>query len=162
MCFSIWKEASGRRQLGEGNWEETSEEASRRMHLEGDIWGEASGDRHQEDLWEDLGLLGSTWDHLGSSGIIYLEKSRIIWDHLGAFGLIWNALGLCRIIWDHLGSSGIIWAHLGSSGIIWDHLVLSWSLWYHLRSCAILWSHLSCTTSFPLVSFSFFITTTHF
>ena len=37
LFFVIWEGASGRRQLGEGIWDETTEEASRRRHLGGDI-----------------------------------------------------------------------------------------------------------------------------
>ena len=35
--FVVWEEASGRRQLGIGKREEASEEASRKMHVEGNI-----------------------------------------------------------------------------------------------------------------------------
>jgi hypothetical protein len=37
MFFVIWEEASGRRQLVERIWEETSEDASRMRHLGGDL-----------------------------------------------------------------------------------------------------------------------------
>jgi len=85
VLFVIWKEASGRRKLGEEIWGETSEEAYRRRHLGRCIRVDISG--------TILVRLGISWDHLGSPGIA--------WDHLGSSG----------IFWVHLGSSGIIWDH---------------------------------------------------
>ena len=87
------------RQLGEGIRDETTEDASNRRpvggdlrHLEIGIWGLASGRK----AWKDLGIT-ITWD-------------RIILDHLS------------EIIWVHLGSSAMIWDDLRPSGSILDHL----------------------------------------
>ena len=58
--------------------------------------GYVFGRRHLgRGIRDDYGI---TWDHFGSSGIIYLAASGIVWDHLDSFG----------IICDHLGSSEII------------------------------------------------------
>ena len=99
------------------------------------------------------------WDHLRSSGIIW------VWDHLKSSGLISARLGSSGNIWDQLNSSGIIWAHMGSSsvpipahrgssklmhGTIWDDLGspgISWGsaiIWDHLSSSATI----NCNTSY--------------
>ena len=86
-------------------------------------------------IWDDLESFGIICAHLGLwiTRIGHIWDSRIIWVHRSC-GILWDHLGL-RITWDHLGS-GIIRAHLGSSGLIWDHLGSA------LKESAVIWDHL--------------------
>jgi hypothetical protein len=56
-------------------WEETSEKASERRHLGGDIWEEKSEERHLRGLWKEL------WERL--------------WEGSGrALGRLWGGSGM--------------------------------------------------------------------
>ena len=62
-------------------WEETSEKASERRHLGGDIWEEKSEERHLRGLWKEL------WERL--------------WEGSGmALGRLWGSSGRgCWWMW---------------------------------------------------------------
>ena len=65
MFFVIWEEASGRRQLGEGIWEETSYKASGRRHLGGGVWRRQLRRGISEDSGMGSGRGSERWEGSG-------------------------------------------------------------------------------------------------